>query len=333
MSTGMHQELHGVADGNGSLKRIEEKLDVNVNDGESSVERLMQEKDLDSSLFTSMNEASVPTSVERQVPFNTSPLGSPILSSPSPLQLVYLQPTQNGVSIIPYQVAGHQSFTPHYPTGVPANLQPGPPHLVPPPFVYDSSCSYTPPTYPYGSTNLSPHFMQDPTFTNQPLHVPTSPLQYPVNGFTNPQSYPVYLPSHLPTYPVSIPSNLAPLPVSVSVPTNQIPYPVSLPINPTQYPQNGPINQVQIFNPPCYSDLGPTNYMLPQKYQDTPTFTPSTTTVVQSSVKKSFFRPWEGDREGEHCPQQSREKDQPVIFGEEDFPALNKEFNKLMIKK
>ena len=324
MSTGMHREVHGVADCNGSLKRIEDKYDENasVNDGEISVERLLQEKDFDSSSFTSMNEASVPKQVERREPFSTTPHAPPIISSPSPLQLVYLQPTQNGVSIIPYQVPG-----------VPANLQPGPPHLVPPPFVYDGSSSYAPPTYPYGSTNLSSHFMHDPTFTNQPLHVPTSPLQYPVNGFTNPQSYPVYLPSHLPTYPVSIPSNLAPHPLSVSVPTNQIPYPVSLPINPTQYPQNGPINQVQIFNPPCYSDLGPTNYMLPQKYHHTPTFIPSTTAVVQSSVKKSFFRPWEGDREGEHCPQQSREEDQPVIFGEEDFPALNKEFNKLTIKK
>ena len=59
MSNCMYQQLNVVADHDDPFQRLEEK-DVNVgdNDEESNLERLMQEKDVDTSLFTAINEVA-----------------------------------------------------------------------------------------------------------------------------------------------------------------------------------------------------------------------------------------------------------------------------------
>jgi len=352
MSNGMYQQPQCITDQNTPVQRLAEKggVDVGDKDGGSSLERLMQEKDGDTSLFTAMNEVDevltqhqteacdlAPALIENLEPSNyTYSQVSPTAVYPNQMQLVYLQPTQNGLCIIPCQVAGQPSFIPPYPSGLHGNIQhpmvaqPGPPFAVPSHSVYDGSYSYSPSTYPtYGSMNLQPHFIYDQSRMNQPLHTPTSPFPYPVNGVINPLPYPVSVPTNQSSYPQS-PTNITPYPASPY--PNLTPYSASQPFNPMPYPQfgYGPVSQGQRMNTPHYFDHEPANNVAPVTYQDTAALTPTTTTVVQSTVEKRFFRPWEGG--GEDRLQQLREEDQSVSFSEEDFPALNKVFDKMKIK-
>jgi len=343
------QSVAEVADHNVPVQRSAEKGSVNVGDKdgeESSLERLMQEKDGDTSMFTAMSEvaealaqhqieASAP--VEKLEPSNyTYPPVSPPVVYPNPIHLVYLQPTQTGLSIIPCQVAGQPPFIPHYPSGLHDNLQhpvvaqPGAPFPVPPHSIYDGLYSYNPSTFPsYESTNLLPHVNYDQSRMNQPLHTPASPLPYPVNGVINPLPYPVSVQTNLASYPSSIPT-----PSSSPYP-NLTPYAVYPPTNAMPYPHcgYGPINQGRITNTPHYFDHESSNNVVPVPvtYQDTGALSP-TTSVVKSTVEKRFFRPWEEGGEMDDCHHQWSEEEELLQFGEEDFPALNQVFDKMKIK-
>jgi len=353
MSNGMYLQLSGVADHDDPFRRLEEK-DVNVgdNDEESNLERLMQEKDVDTSLFTAINEVaevltqnqaeiSALASVEKLEPSNyTYPQVSPTAVYPSPMQLVYLQPTEYGLSIVPLQqVAGQPSFIQQHLAGLHDNLQQlvvaqsGLPFKGPPHSVHDGLYSYNSSPYPsYESRNLLPHFMYDQSRMSQPLHTSHISLPYPVNGVGNPLPYqmPVPTPTNLASYPLFVPTNLTPYPPSPY--TNLTPYTMSPPTNLMPYPQYGPIIQGRRIDTPQYFDHETKNNVVPVTCQDTAALTPTTTTAVQSTREKRFFRPWEGGGEREDCLQELREEDQTVQFGEEDFPALNEVFNKMKIK-
>ena len=71
-------------------------------------------------------------------PPNIYSQGSPPLPLAGPLQLVYLQPTAEGVRIVPFQATGYPTFSPCSPLGFPAH-----PHH---PVVVQSPQSYLPPT-------------------------------------------------------------------------------------------------------------------------------------------------------------------------------------------
>jgi len=354
MPNGMYQQLKGVADQDDLFQRLEEK-DVNVgdNDEESNLERLMQEKDVDTSLFTAINEvAEVLTqnqaeisdlaSVEKLEPSNyTYPQVSPTAVYPSPMQLVYLQPTEYGLSIVPLQqVAGQPFFIQQPLAGLHDNLQQlvvaqsGLPFKGPPHSVHDGLYSYNSSPYPsYEPKNLLSHFMYNQSHMSQPLHTSLSSLPYPVNGVVNPLPYPmpVPTPTNLASYPLSVPTNPTPYPPSPY--TNLTPYTMSPPTsNLMPYPQYGPINQGRSIDTPYYFDHETKNNVVPVTYQDTAALTPTTDTAAQSTMVKRFFRPWEGGEEREDFLQELREEDQTVQFGEEDFPALNEVFNKMKIK-
>jgi len=101
-------------------------------------------------------------------PPNIYSQGSPPLPLAGPLQLVYLQPTAQGISIIPFQATGYPTFSPCSPLGFPAH-----PHH---PVVVQSPQSYLPPpefqvNYENGMTSQVPNMYPYPP-NIQPVAAP-----------------------------------------------------------------------------------------------------------------------------------------------------------------
>eukprot|EP00092_Neocalanus_flemingeri_P039958 GFUD01043527.1.p1 GENE.GFUD01043527.1~~GFUD01043527.1.p1 ORF type:complete len:270 (+),score=50.34 GFUD01043527.1:109-918(+) len=100
-------------------------------EGGVSIESLMQERYGDATV--TVDEEDDNSSLDQHTNHMQGPLPNhanlvPALTNqsaglpmPSPLQLVYLQPTPHGVNIIPVQAAGYPAFTSYSPLGFPAH--------------------------------------------------------------------------------------------------------------------------------------------------------------------------------------------------------------------
>eukprot|EP00092_Neocalanus_flemingeri_P025826 GFUD01027992.1.p1 GENE.GFUD01027992.1~~GFUD01027992.1.p1 ORF type:complete len:279 (-),score=55.91 GFUD01027992.1:18-854(-) len=158
-------------------------------EGGVSIESLMQERDVDATVtvdeeddnstldqYTDHMQGPLPNHANLVPALPTQSAGLPM---PSPLQLVYLQPTPHGVNIIPVQAAGYPAFTPFSPLGFPAHphhpvvVQSGHPYPPSPhhPTFYHPQPFYSPgpyPTYPHPLYTTNP----TPAYHPQPIPMP-----------------------------------------------------------------------------------------------------------------------------------------------------------------
>eukprot|EP00092_Neocalanus_flemingeri_P039957 GFUD01043526.1.p1 GENE.GFUD01043526.1~~GFUD01043526.1.p1 ORF type:complete len:277 (-),score=54.45 GFUD01043526.1:48-878(-) len=161
-------------------------------EGGVSIESLMQERDGDATV--TVDEEDDNSSLDQHTNHMQGPLPnhanlvtalptqSAGLPTPSPLQLVYLQPTPHGVNIIPVQAAGYPAFTPYSPLGFPAHpvvVQSGHPYSPSHhhPTFYHPQPHYSPgpyPTYPHPLHTTNP----TPTYHPQPVPMPDVHPQY-----------------------------------------------------------------------------------------------------------------------------------------------------------
>jgi len=355
-----HDSRQNFACQNDSSGQLNNERTESINEKDSqSLECLMQEYDCDTTVQTTVNEV-VEVSAKKQVtalspveeiePYSYAvPQATPLVGPHStPLQLVYLQPTQYGVNIIPFQAAGQPTFTPHCPTGFPAHPQ----H----PVVVQPGLSFPVPQPTYSSPSVPDATFTQPVQSTQPTHGPPYPLPYPVY---NQPYFQTYSPNHQPFFPNSPTSwpapgqmMLPPYPGPHHAPTIPSPYTSYGPVSPTPYPVFGPTS------PPTYAMYGSANQppfpmcvqtpnnqahytenvlgttLLPHSSDDKQSHSLVPSDSIGQTVKEQrFFRPWEvGGEEFGRSPKTS-EEDRAQPFAEEDFPALNKEFNKLKIKK
>eukprot|EP00092_Neocalanus_flemingeri_P001340 GFUD01001431.1.p1 GENE.GFUD01001431.1~~GFUD01001431.1.p1 ORF type:complete len:282 (-),score=53.86 GFUD01001431.1:23-868(-) len=164
-------------------------------EGGVSIESLMQERYGDATV--TVDEEDDNSSLDQHTNHMQGPLPnhanlvpalpnqSAGLPMPSPLQLVYLQPTPHGVNIIPVQAAGYPAFTPYSPLGFsghphhPVVVQSGHPYSPSPHHTtfYKTQPFYSPgpyPTYPHPLHTTNP----TPTYHPQPVPMPDVHPQY-----------------------------------------------------------------------------------------------------------------------------------------------------------